>query len=280
MTWPVIWASVSGIAFAVTMLVMAVRFPRPTPFQTFVFRSVLALSAGSMAAAIPGFLEVEANLTGFGVRAGGALAVFVLVYKLNSANLQTASDTSLSALSDSIEESIKATSALTAKLNNSSELKGNPAAFLRDPDEVKELRRIIRQIIHLQRAQMSFPNMLRNYSTTKRPEAWRAIAEDADDLSQLVASLSDSLSRFDSDFVVHRIEDYRRLIATVAGRGEALRELGTMPPPRSGRTVRRLLGIADNYELLIAQLKQAEDALAAYARQRLAPPSADPSARS
>jgi hypothetical protein len=73
-----------GVAFVVVMLMIAVLFPRPTVFQVFVFRVVLALAAAGVAAMIPGFLNVE---LGTAVCAGGAIAVFVIIYFLNPASL-------------------------------------------------------------------------------------------------------------------------------------------------------------------------------------------------
>jgi hypothetical protein len=71
-----------GVAFIVVMLVIAIRFPNPTPNQYLVFRVVLALAAAGVASMIPGFLEVEVSKV---VRAGGALGVFVVVYFLKPA---------------------------------------------------------------------------------------------------------------------------------------------------------------------------------------------------
>jgi hypothetical protein len=72
-----------GVVFVVTMLVLAILFPNPTPFQYTVFRIVLALAAAGVAAMIPGILELE--FAGW-IRAGGALAVFVVVYFYNPAS--------------------------------------------------------------------------------------------------------------------------------------------------------------------------------------------------
>ena len=83
MGWDIFLVSVFGVSFIVTSIVLAIRFPNPTPFQFLVFRTTLALSAGGVAAAIPGFLNLSIDFTGILIRASGALAVFVLVYKIN-----------------------------------------------------------------------------------------------------------------------------------------------------------------------------------------------------
>ena len=58
----------------------------PTDFQFFVFRAVLALAAGTLGAIIPGFLNVQFKGR---LRAGGAVALFVLVYMINPPTLIT-----------------------------------------------------------------------------------------------------------------------------------------------------------------------------------------------
>ena len=68
-------ASIFGVIFVATILILAVRFPRPTPFQYAVFRIVLAIAVAGIAAVIPGFLEVTVSTA---VRAGGALGVFIV----------------------------------------------------------------------------------------------------------------------------------------------------------------------------------------------------------
>src|SRR5258707_7916348 len=66
------------------MLVMRIWSPHPTVTQWFIFRVVLALAAGGVGALIPGLIRVQA---GPYVRAGGALALFVLVFWFNPPKL-------------------------------------------------------------------------------------------------------------------------------------------------------------------------------------------------
>jgi hypothetical protein len=73
-----------GVIFIVALIVLAICFPDPTPFQYMVFRIVLALAAAGAGAIIPGFIEV--NVPGW-IRAGGAVAVFVIVFFYNPAML-------------------------------------------------------------------------------------------------------------------------------------------------------------------------------------------------
>jgi hypothetical protein len=81
------WESAAILAFGITflavLLFIAKFFPDPTPFQYTIFRVVLALSAAGVAALTPHFLDINIP----GIRAGGAFAVFVLVYSYSPASL-------------------------------------------------------------------------------------------------------------------------------------------------------------------------------------------------
>ena len=80
-----ILAFVFGVVFVVVLLYAAFAVPNPTAFQYTVFRIVLALAAAGVAAMFSGFLNVEVSNR---VKAGGALAVFVVVYFLAPAALE------------------------------------------------------------------------------------------------------------------------------------------------------------------------------------------------
>ncbi|MCH8082512.1 MAG: tetratricopeptide repeat protein, partial [Proteobacteria bacterium] len=83
----VILAFSFGLVFIATMLVLAIKFPRPTPFQYTVFRVVLALAAGGIGAVLPGFLNLDLTLPQGTLEAGGALALFALIYLVNPVQL-------------------------------------------------------------------------------------------------------------------------------------------------------------------------------------------------
>jgi hypothetical protein len=70
-----------GIVFSGVLLGVAVVVKNPTPLLITVVKIVIALAGAGVAATIPGFLNVEmAPSAGIAVRAGGAIAVFVLVF--------------------------------------------------------------------------------------------------------------------------------------------------------------------------------------------------------
>ena len=82
--WQMIVAFLFGAISCIVMLLVAIFSPNPTDFQIFVFRVILSLSAAGVATLIPGFLRVN-----FGpyIKAGGAIAVFIIVYWFNPPQL-------------------------------------------------------------------------------------------------------------------------------------------------------------------------------------------------
>lgn len=77
-------AVICGVVFVAAILALAVAIPNPTRFQEQVFRIVLSLAAAGFVSMTPGFLQVTISNW---IRAGGALAVFVIVYFYNPASL-------------------------------------------------------------------------------------------------------------------------------------------------------------------------------------------------
>ena len=73
-------AYVFGVVFLVVLLGVVITVPRPTDPQWFVFRVILALAAAGIGAVVPGFISVTVSSY---VRAGGAIALFVLIYWFN-----------------------------------------------------------------------------------------------------------------------------------------------------------------------------------------------------
>lgn len=75
-----------GVVFLSALLAIAIFIPHPADFQIYVFRIVLAIAAAGVAAMIPGVLNVS---VADWVRAGGAIAVFVIIYAVNPPSLVT-----------------------------------------------------------------------------------------------------------------------------------------------------------------------------------------------
>lgn len=84
MTLQLILVFAFGVVFVSALLVLAVAIPNPTQQQMFIFRVVLSLAGAGVAALIPGLLDIKADLTNsIVITAGGAIAVFVLLFLVN-----------------------------------------------------------------------------------------------------------------------------------------------------------------------------------------------------
>ena len=81
-------AYIFGIVFLLVMLIIAIFFPHPSNFQLLVFRIILALAAAGVASMIPGIIKV--NISKY-VKAGGPIAVFVMIFWFNPPLLVTES---------------------------------------------------------------------------------------------------------------------------------------------------------------------------------------------
>ncbi len=72
-----------GLVLLAISIVVALVLPHPTEWQMYIFRGLFGFSGAAIASEIPGFLQFESKF----VSAGGALAVFVLIYLLNPPKL-------------------------------------------------------------------------------------------------------------------------------------------------------------------------------------------------
>lgn len=85
---PIVLAFAFGSGALVFLLIVAVFIENPSPLLILVSRVILAIGCASVAAALPGFIDLELSPhTDIVVRAGGAMAVFVLVYLVNPGSL-------------------------------------------------------------------------------------------------------------------------------------------------------------------------------------------------
>ncbi len=82
--WHSVAAFATGVIFTLLLLLLISKNPNPTEAQFNIYKTVLAIACAGTAAVIPGMLHVR--VSGF-LRAGGALAVFVLVFLKSPAGL-------------------------------------------------------------------------------------------------------------------------------------------------------------------------------------------------
>ena len=71
---------VFGIAFLAALLIVTLLIPEPTPTQYATFKTILALAAAGVGGILAGSIHVEGSIQKWTIRAGGAIALFVLVY--------------------------------------------------------------------------------------------------------------------------------------------------------------------------------------------------------
>ena len=89
MTGQVIAGWISGIVFMLLLLgialyILSKKNNEPiSPEAFFIFRVILALAGAAFALILMGFLEVEATRATVTIRAGGTLAVLILLYRVN-----------------------------------------------------------------------------------------------------------------------------------------------------------------------------------------------------
>lgn len=92
--WQIITSVAIGLIAVITVLALSVIIPEPTEWQGFVFRGCFALGLAAVAVIVPGFLNVDAQVRGAGnyfkIVAGGAIAIFVIIWLINPPSIQSA----------------------------------------------------------------------------------------------------------------------------------------------------------------------------------------------
>lgn len=78
--WEKIVGVIFGLAFVTALLALSVFIPDPTPSQYVTFKTILALAAAGIGGVLAGTIHVEGTFQKLTVRAGGAIALFVLVF--------------------------------------------------------------------------------------------------------------------------------------------------------------------------------------------------------
>ena len=76
---------ISSAVLIITILAVALFIPNPSPFQYTVFRIILSLAAGGIAAFFTGFLTVEWPNK---IKAGNGFGVFIIVYFVSPAAIE------------------------------------------------------------------------------------------------------------------------------------------------------------------------------------------------
>jgi len=85
--WQLITSVSIGCVALISSVIIALMLPNPTTYQVFILRGLFAIALASIASIIPGFLNLETGAKSaaayFGIYAGGAIAIFVLIWLFN-----------------------------------------------------------------------------------------------------------------------------------------------------------------------------------------------------
>jgi hypothetical protein len=85
--WQLITSLSVGCVSLIVSVVIALMLPNPTAYQVFILRGLFAIALASIASIIPGFLNLETGAKSaaafFSIYAGGAIAIFVLIWLIN-----------------------------------------------------------------------------------------------------------------------------------------------------------------------------------------------------
>jgi hypothetical protein len=71
---------VLGLLMLLSALLIAFKKPDPTKFQFWVFRVYLSLGVAFVGTVLPGFVDLEGRIGELLIRAGGTIALFLIVY--------------------------------------------------------------------------------------------------------------------------------------------------------------------------------------------------------
>lgn len=90
--WQLVTSVLIGVFALSSSVVIAFLVPEPSATQEFILRGLFAISLASIASIIPGFINVETGARGgaayFGIYAGGAIAIFVLIWMFNPPKIE------------------------------------------------------------------------------------------------------------------------------------------------------------------------------------------------
>lgn len=78
--WEKVVGFLFGLGFLIALLIINVLIPEPTPSQYATFKTILALAASGVGGILAGFIEVKGSFQKWSLRAGGALALFTIVF--------------------------------------------------------------------------------------------------------------------------------------------------------------------------------------------------------
>lgn len=161
---------------------------------------------------------------------------------------------------------VDSSSAAAEAVRKFAEQLNTPAAkdSLEGKIEKEKLKRVIRDLVRIEYSQAPLPWLLRNYVRDEDPRNWQQVTSIIAQNTPIISELADVLQEFDGDLIYRDIETYKQLRFMMNSRAGLYGQLSHMAPPKSQGEKNQLLKIADNFEILINQMKTIQAKLSEY----------------
>ena len=135
---------------------------------------------------------------------------------------------------------------------------------IEDKIEKSKLKKVIRELVSIEHSQAPLPWLLRNYVQSEDPRNWGQVKAIISENTPIITELVDVLKKFDGDLIYKDLDTYKQLHSMMMSRAGLYAGLSKMGPPKSPDEKAKLLKIADNFDMLISQIKLVQLKLSYY----------------
>lgn len=172
---------------------------------------------------------------------------------------------SLKTLADSTSSGASAIHAFVMVMEEMVRSGARTLDFLADHRERARLRRLLQRLMRIEHSQAPLPWLLRGYRQRRaRVNDWARIMMMVASLTPDVAKVTELLAATNGPFMVTAHDAYKSLLFSLRSRSEVYASMAAIGPPTSDDDFAYLETIAAQYEVMIADLKRAEVAIARY----------------
>jgi hypothetical protein len=173
---------------------------------------------------------------------------------------------SLETLTESTSKAGAAIHAFTSAIENMVRSGVRTVDFLADRRERSRLRTLLRGLMSIEYGQAPLPWLLRGYKHTIDSgfDNWGQITSSIARLTPQVAEVTELLATIDGDFVVSARNAYKSLLFGLRARDQVYEEISSIDRPSSPEDFARLETMAAQYETMIGELKQVQEAIGRY----------------
>lgn len=194
-TWEKICAYAgAGFVFILASILLLRNKPIADPTLAVVLRSLTSIGVASIGAAIPGFMHISLSLRGVAIRAGGALALFLLTFMFTPTILPRAFEEKLQKIQDTLENKLSKLEQVRERLQNKLEEQSsrNNHARVRIAGAVGQVNQLARYMLkpevdELATMLANLLNELEGKSTDPRLEAAKQTLTNAQRLAYIRA---------------------------------------------------------------------------------------------